>query len=176
MDLARTALAHASAGHATGADRYLVHLLAHPDSPLELLDGTPIHPATATHIACDTSTVDHTHGDLGLKTRTWSTGQRRTILIRDRGTCRFPGCTHRITDIHHRQPWHQGGPTDIANGMLTCAPHHTLLHHHGYTAIGDTNHTLTFHRPDGTTLGATTPRRGSGALSSCSRPWTATTR
>ena len=67
MDLARTALAHAGTGHATGADRYLVHLLAHPDSPLELLDGTPIHPATATHIACDTSTVDHTHGDLGRK-------------------------------------------------------------------------------------------------------------
>ncbi len=159
MDLARTALAHAGAGHAMGADRYLVHLLAHPDSPLELLDGTPIHPATATHIACDTSTVDHTGGDLGRKTRVWSTGQRRTILIRDRGTCRFPGCTHRITDIHHRQPWHQGGPTDVGNGMLACARHHTLLHR-GFQAVGDTNHTLTFHRPDGTTLGTTTPKSG----------------
>jgi hypothetical protein len=35
--------------------------------------------------------------------------------------------------------------------------HHTLTHE-GYQATGDANHQVTFHRPDGTTLGATRPR------------------
>ena len=137
-----------------GADRYLVHVVRR-GSTTELIDGTPVDGAVGDRIACDAARVDHL--DLGRKTRVWSTAQRRAILVRDRGTCRFPGCDHRITDIHHLLPWDHGGPTDIANGLLACSRHHTRLHR-GFTAEGDTNRTVTFRRPDGTVLGSTAPR------------------
>jgi len=78
--------------------------------------------------------------------------------VRDRGTCRFPGCTNHITDIHHLHHWTNGGPTNVENGILLCPHHHTLTHE-GYQATGNANREVTFHRPDGTTLGATSSRR-----------------
>jgi hypothetical protein len=157
MDMTRTALAHAGAGHAMGADRYLVHLVAH-HGIIETLDGTTLDAATADTVACDAATVIHLDQPLALgrKTRAWNTAQRRAILVRDAGSCRFPGCTHRIVDIHHRIPWEHGGPTDVSNGLLVCNAHHRLLHR-GFTCEGDTNHTVTFHRPDGTPLGHSRP-------------------
>ena len=162
MDLIRTALAHLGAGHAPGAERYHVHLVADPATGRgEHLDGTPIAPDLIARVACDTTTTDHTYSAdptrLGRRTRTWTSSQRRTITVRDGATCRFPGCTRTICDIHHLLPWADGGPTDIDNGLLVCGRHHTLLHE-GYTATGNTNHTITFHRPDGTPS-ATTPIR-----------------
>ncbi len=171
MDMTRTAIAHADDGHAVGADRYLVHLVTHADTPddTRLVDGTPIDVATAERVACDTSTVTHLVGPqgeplaLGRKTREWSIAQRRAATIRDGGHCRFPGCQRRITDLHHHQPWVKGGPTDIDNGYLACPRHHTLIHS-GYTATGDPNHTLTFHRPNGTPIGQTAPARWTPVL------------
>lgn len=162
MDLIRCGLAHAGAGHAPGADRYLVHLIQR-DEHTTLLDGTPLDAATTGCITCDTSTVTHHVSDqgeplrLGRKTPDWNTAQRRAITVRDGGHCRFPGCHHRYVDIHHLQHWTQGGPTNIDNGLLICRRHHTLLHT-GYGATGDTNHTITFRRPNGTIIDTTTPR------------------
>ena len=162
MDLVRTGLARAADGHAVGADRYLVHLVQRSGSPLELVDGTPLDAITAERIACDHSAVTHLVGGggqplaLGRKTRQWSISQRRAITVRDRGTCRFPGCHHHYVDIHHIESWSAGGPTDIANGALICPRHHTLLHD-GFTATGDANTTITFHRPNRTILATTTP-------------------
>jgi hypothetical protein len=165
MDLIRTALAHLGGSHATGAERYQVHLVADPATGhAEHLDGTPLAPDVMARVACDTAVthhaVHHTADPTrqGRRTRTWSSTQRRTITVRDGGTCRFPGCTRTVCDIHHLLPWAHGGPTDIDNGLLVCARHHTLLHQ-GYTAAGDTNHTISFHRPDGTPLATTTPVR-----------------
>ena len=164
LHLIRTGLAHLGDTNLPAADRYLVHLLHHPETGLtELLDGTPLPPTTASRITCDTSTVTHHLANnneplaLGRKTRQWNTAQHRAITIRDHGTCRFPGCTNRITDIHHLHHWTNGGKTDVQNGILLCPHHHTLTHH-GYTATGNANQHVTFHRPDGTTLGATRPR------------------
>ena len=159
MDILRTALAHAGEGQAAGADRYLVHLVRRGEIT-ELIDGTPLDAATAGRITCDGSTVTHVVGDdgeplyLGRKTRQWSTAQRRAVLVRDDGHCRFPGCQRRFVDLHHQWPWEDGGPTDIDNGFLACGRHHTLLHR-GFSATGDPNHALTFHRPDGSDIGAT---------------------
>ncbi len=165
MEMARVALAHAAEGGAAGADRYLVHVVTTVEGEMELLDGTPIDPATAGRIGCDASRV--THGIdterqplfLGRRTREWNTAQRRAIAVRDGGRCRFPGCERRVADVHHHLWWSRGGPTDVSNGYLACARHHTLLHE-GYGATGDPNHTLTFTRPDGSVLGySTTVRR-----------------
>jgi len=157
MDLVRTGLAHAGDGHAPGADRYLVHLVQRAGAT-ELLDGTPVDTATADRLACDASRVVHLIAEdgeplyLGRRTRDWTTAQRRAITVRDRGHCRFPGCQRRHVDIHHLRWWTQGGATDIDNGVLICPHHHTLLHQ-GFTATGDANHSVTFHRPNGTVLG-----------------------
>ncbi|MHB1446720.1 MAG: HNH endonuclease signature motif containing protein, partial [Acidimicrobiales bacterium] len=93
---------------------------------------------------------------LGRKVRDWTTAQRRAITVRDRGRCRFPGCTRGITDIHHVQAWEEGGLTDVNNGALLCGRHHSLVHQ-GYRAVGDANGELTFHRPNGSLLATTSP-------------------
>jgi hypothetical protein len=79
-------------------------------------------------------------------------------LSRTHVRCRFPGCARRIADLHHQHPWSEGGSTDLDNGFLVCPRHHTLLHT-GYHATGNPNIRLSFHRPDGTPIGATTPAR-----------------
>ncbi|MHB1446982.1 MAG: HNH endonuclease signature motif containing protein, partial [Acidimicrobiales bacterium] len=168
MDAVAVAMAHIGDGHASGADRYLVHLVAEvadssglPGGPAELVDGSPLDKEVAARIACDASFITHLVRDggeplyLGRKVRDWTTAQRRAITVRDRGRCRFPGCQRGITDIHHVQAWEDGGSTDVSNGALMCGRHHTLVHA-GYRASGDANGELTFHRPNGSVLGVST--------------------
>ena len=161
VDLARVALAHADDGHAAGDDRYLLHLVAR-EGQITTLDGTPLDPGDTDMICCDASTVTHTIDDdgeplqLGHKTKVWSTAQRRAVMVRDGGHCRFPGCERRIVDVHHRHPAGQGGPTDVDNAMAACRHHHRLLHH-GFTTRRDPDATIHFHRPDGTELGDSRP-------------------
>ena len=163
MDLVRTALDHADGGRATGADRYLVHLVSRDRARrLSRLDGTPVHPGDAALIHCDTSMVAHTvtaAGEplhVGRKTREWSIAQRRAITVRDGGQGRFVGCHFQHCDIHHLSPWETGGNTDIDNGFYSCPRHHRMLHH-GNQVEGDPNHQLRFYRPDGSYLGTTHP-------------------
>jgi hypothetical protein len=162
MNLVRIARHHAADGHAGGDDRYLVHIVRYPTHD-ELIDGTMLEPAGAGRVGCDAATVTHQLGEdgeplrLGRKTKDWSTAQRRAITVRDGGRCRFPGCSHRHVDIHHVRFWEQGGATDIDNGLLACPRHHTMLHE-GFTATGDANRAVTFHRPGGAALGTTMPR------------------
>ncbi|MHB1535508.1 MAG: HNH endonuclease [Acidimicrobiales bacterium] len=87
----------------------------------------------------------------------WSCAQRRAAQVRDGGHCRFPGCERRIADLHHLLSWSDGDPTDLDNGLLACPRHHGLLHR-GFYATGEANHTLDFHRPDGTFIGSTRAR------------------
>ncbi len=168
MDAVAVAMGHIGDGHASGADRYLVHLVAEvadsaglPGGPAELVDGSPLDKEVAARIACDATFITHlvrADGEplyLGRKVRDWTTAQRRAITVRDRGRCRFPGCQRGITDIHHVVPWEDGGSTDVSNGALLCGRHHTLVHA-GYRASGDANGELVFHRPDGTVLGVST--------------------
>jgi hypothetical protein len=163
MDMARVALAHIDGPPAAGADRYMLHLIIQ-DGHTESLDGTPVSDSVASRIACDASTVTHLLGAggeplaLGRKTREWSTPQRRAIMVRDGGLCRFPGCPcSRFVDIHHHHWWSKGGPTDVDNGFLQCSHHHDLIHKGGYIVEGDPNGTLTFYRPDRTFIGSTRP-------------------
>lgn len=164
IEMIRCALAHVDDGRAAGDDRYLVHVVAR-DGEVTLIDGTPIDPATAAEICCDTSLVAHTvdeHGEplhQGRKTREWSIAQRRAVLARDGGCCRWPGCERRVRDLHHRHPWEHGGPTDVDNAMATCRAHHSLLHH-GFTVTAQADGGLSFTAPDGAHLGSTYPVQG----------------
>ena len=168
MDAVAVAMGHMGEGHASGADRYMVHLVAEvadsfgrPGGPAELLDGSPLDKDLAARIACDATFIAHLiteEGEplyLGRRVRDWTPAQRRAITVRDRGRCRFPGCQRGITDIHHVVPWEEGGSTDIANGALLCGRHHTLVHQ-GYRATGNANGELSFSRPNGMVLGTST--------------------
>ena len=161
MGMARVALAHIGAEGAAGDDRYMVHVLIRDGHP-ELLDGAPLPPAVAQRLACDCSSVTHLIGGrgeplaLGRKTKQWSRAQRRAIMVRDGGRCRFPGCEYRVTDVHHHNWWRHGGRTDVCNGWLACPRHHRMIHE-GWRVTGDPNGTLTFCRPDGTVIGSTGP-------------------
>ncbi len=71
---------------------------------------------------------------------------RRLIHDRDRG-CRFPGCpTTRFVEIHHLDPWADGGPTDEHNQASLCTIHHDAIDRGDYTITGDPTH------PDGLTV------------------------
>jgi len=122
------------------------------------LDGIgPVTRQTLDQIACDaTVTRVVTAGatrilDMGRSTRLATPVQRRALTIRDR-QCRFPGC-HRMPqwcDAHHITSWRNGGATDLANLILLCRRHHTLIH--------NTKWTIT-HTPNGDTQ-FTHPTRG----------------
>jgi Domain of unknown function (DUF222) len=102
-----------------------------------LLDtGDALSPETVRKLACDAGIVPALLGtdgqplDLGRSARTFTSVQRRALALRDGPGCAFPGCDRPITwcDAHHIVHWIDGGATDLVNGILLCAHHHTVVH------------------------------------------------
>jgi hypothetical protein len=98
----------------------------------------PISAGTARRLAAEAEIIPMVLGgdsevlDLGTAHRLFSRAQRLALAERDDGCawCTRPA-TH--TEAHHIQWWKaQGGPTDLANGVLLCSAHHHLLHRHGW--------------------------------------------
>ena len=77
--------------------------------------------------------------DIGRKTRTWTTAQRRAIRARHNHRCAAAGCNRRITHIHHLEGWENGGTTAIDNGVPLCSYHHHLVHEGGWTISWNPN-------------------------------------
>ena len=98
----------------------VAHLLG-PDGPLAALRDTPLGRRL---LEAPSQPLD-----VGRRQRLFTPAQRRAIAARD-GSCRFPGCDRppEWCDVHHLDPWEAGGPTDLANGLLLCAHHHTVVH------------------------------------------------
>ncbi len=72
------------------------------------------------------------HGEplyLGRTERLATAGQFKALMVRDQH-CTYPGCSVPGTwcDAHHLIWWCRGGSTDIANLVLLCPRHHTLVH------------------------------------------------
>lgn len=67
--------------------------------------------------------------DVGHAQRSFSTGMRRALHVRDRG-CVVPGCRRPAEwcHPHHIEEWAKGGPTAVANGALLCRHHHAAVH------------------------------------------------
>jgi len=113
----------------------------------ELTDGTTISPAEARRLACTAKILPAVLDgrsevlDLGRAQRLFSPAQRKAIRLRDR-RCRAHGCDIRPEwcEVHHLKPWHRGGATDIANGILLCSWHHHRADDPAY---------ITEHLPDG---------------------------
>ena len=77
---------------------------------------------------------------------------RRAVTLRDRG-CAFPGCDRppSWSDVHHCQPWDDGGHTNVDNRGLLYRRHHTFVHANGWRiVIPRPRGRPETHRPDGT--------------------------
>jgi hypothetical protein len=77
----------------------------------------------------DTGQTIHT----GVTRRRPTASQRRHVEARNR-TCIFPGCRMPATnsDLDHRIPWAQGGPTTVDHLDPLCRHHHVLRHRAGW--------------------------------------------
>lgn len=84
---------------------------------------------------------------LGRARRLFSPAQRLALILRDQH-CRAQGCTipGTWTEAHHQTPWHHGGPTDLANGILLCPWHHHRAHDPTYTTERLPNGDVRFRR------------------------------
>ncbi len=71
--------------------------------------------------------------DLGRENRLFSEPQRLAIGIKHQ-TCAADGCERPFAwcELHHRQPWHRGGRTDLDQAVPLCHFHHQRIHDHGY--------------------------------------------
>ena len=86
--------------------------------------------------------------DLGRSARLFSPAQRKAMAIRD-SECTTDGCTIPAAwcEAHHwRQPWSQGGRTDLADGKLLCSFHHHRAHDPAWQVHHHANGATTFHR------------------------------
>ena len=107
--------------------------------------GTTITNATLRRLACDAriqlALTDPGAGVVGIgrTSRTIPPWLARIIRSRD-GGCRFPQCVRRSwLQIHHIEHWADGGPTDLDNLITLCGFHHRLIHHEGWTILGNPN-------------------------------------
>lgn len=72
--------------------------------------------------------------DLGRAARLFSPAQRKAMAVRDK-RCRAAGCSvvAEWCEAHHfREPWSQGGRTDLEDGILLCSFHHHRAHDDRY--------------------------------------------
>ena len=123
----------------------------------ELIDGTPLPPATVRRLACEAGilpmVLDGTGQplDVGRSRRLPTHAQRMALLVRDR-SCVFPHCDRppEWCDVHHLQPWEAAGRTDVQNLVMLCEHHHHLVHEGGWQLARAPDGTVRARAPDGT--------------------------
>jgi hypothetical protein len=110
-----------------------------------------ISKAIAERIRCDAEILDIRNGPAPLR-RSIPPKTANFIDGRDKGRCRFPGCSNRtFIDRHHEGPggWRAVGH-DPKRVLLLCDGHHGQRHDGIFTIEGDANAELTFRLADGT--------------------------
>lgn len=165
LHLARKGLEALGREHPESARRSRSRLSVHID-PLSgwarLRDGELLPPGSldaiakdlpARHQLRDLRAADLAAHDQGRTARHPSLALRELLGTLDGERCRIPGCTstHRL-HAHHVTYWENGGRTDLANLILVCSRHHTLIHQYGYQLILQADRTLTVRTADGTLL------------------------
>jgi hypothetical protein len=78
---------------------------------------------------------------------------RRSVLRRDGGRCRVPGCRHAtFVDVHHLVSRSEGGANTTENLVTLCSAHHRAVHRGKVVAQGPAPDVRFFHA-DGTVYG-----------------------
>jgi hypothetical protein len=91
--------------------------------------------------------------DRGRDSRLVTPALRTMVGHLDGECCRFPGCTrNRKLDAHHVVFWRDGGRTDLANLVLLCARHHTVVHEQGFQLVLQPDRALEVTTRDGVRL------------------------
>jgi hypothetical protein len=85
--------------------------------------------------------------DLGRTARLHTPAQRKARLL-TQTECLIEGCTVPAAwcESHHRQPWSQGGKTNLKDLVFACAWHHHKIHDPKYQTTHHPNGTITLHR------------------------------
>jgi hypothetical protein len=83
--------------------------------------------------------------DLGAATRLFTKAQS-VALSATHSTCAAAGCDRPFAwcELHHKVPWGQGGPTDLANAAPLCGWHHRRVHDQHYEHVWHPDGTVTF--------------------------------
>jgi hypothetical protein len=114
-----------------------------------LRNGELLPPGTVAKPEGSFTSLDLTALDAGRTSREVPLPLRRLLGNLDGERCRFPGCT-RVTHLHahHVRYWSQGGCTDLANLVLVCSRHHTLIHSQGFQLVLTPDRRLTVRTAD----------------------------
>ena len=143
----------------TGHARSGIHLVVHLDED-QLRDrvgsattdtGVEVSTQTLRRLACDAGLLPMVlRGrsvplDLGTRQRLFSRAQV-IALSAIHTTCAADGCDRPFawTEIHHVQPWSQGGPTDLDNAVPLCGHHHRRIHDPYYEHCRQPDGSITF--------------------------------
>lgn len=119
-----------------------------------LIGDQPISAAAVRRLACTANIVPAVLGgkgevlDLGRARRLFTRAQRKALRLKHR-RCRAKGCRVKAawTEAHHlRQPWAEGGATDLDNATLLCCFHHHKAHDPRYETRIHPDGDITFHR------------------------------
>lgn len=102
--------------------------------------GCDLSPGEARRMACSAGVIPMVLGgtseilDYGRRRRLHSKPQRLAMAVRQSFRCAAEGCTRPSAwcDAHHLVPWSCDGETNLDDGALLCARHHTLAHHPDY--------------------------------------------
>ncbi|MBM0103198.1 DUF222 domain-containing protein [Steroidobacter sp. S1-65] len=168
--LAESYLAHGPAAM-KGGDRH--QIVVHVDAET-LRDSAPgrcnfehgpsMAAETARRLSCDCSVVpivENEDGEplnVGRKTRSIPPALHRALKSRDRGCCRFPGCTNtRFLDGHHIQHWAHGGETKLSNLVSLCKHHHRQVHEGNVVVLVLDDGAIRFVTPTGKSFDSTAP-------------------
>jgi hypothetical protein len=91
--------------------------------------------------------------NLGRTVRFASDDQRKTAKARD-GGCTFPGCDRpgNWCDLHHVDPYGNGGPSDIGNFACLCRFHHQVTHRTGWRMFATDDQWFWWETPNGDTF------------------------
>jgi hypothetical protein len=98
--------------------------------------GDRISAGQARRLACEAGIIPMVLGgdsvplDLGRERRLFSKHQR-IALAQKYGGCAADSCDRppSHTEIHHLDPWHAGGSTDLRRGIPLCSRHHHMADH-----------------------------------------------
>ncbi|MFZ2503635.1 MAG: DUF222 domain-containing protein [Nocardioides sp.] len=115
--------------------------------------GAEVSPGEARRLACGAGILPAILNgsslplDLG-RTQRFFTEAQRTALATRHTTCAAEGCDRPYAwcELHHQQPWHRGGNTDLADAVPLCGWHHRRIHDPGYTHQRQPGGQMTIHR------------------------------
>lgn len=123
--------------------------------PAEVCGAGPIPAATARRVACEAAIIPVVLGgqgetlDLGRSRRLATRAQRRALRHRYNG-CGIHRCdvAWEWCQVHHIQPWNQGGRTDLEAMVPLCSTHHHLVHEGGWTLTRTSDHSFDIFPPE----------------------------